>query len=287
MKRIAVANLKGGVGKSTTTVFLAEHWALEGDRVLVIDLDPQASTSSMLLSEEQLINAERARRCFPDFLADGRAAEATGSGPPDLEPYLIPRCSDLTDLNLDRTRGCVALLPAVPKLWFDIYESDRLSYISGHDPIDRLTRLLDGALSRIASQYDFVLIDCPPGFGTLSRVGLGISQYIVAPTIADYVSTKSLHDFRFSGLTRMKIDPSDKLFVVVSKYTDTNFQRRTLDLLRKACHVIDPPVKMVNDVYLASENLSGRWRTYTQKYGSFSNNVRPMTLAVKRAILSR
>lgn len=287
MKRIAVANLKGGVGKSTTTLFLAEHWALAGDRILVLDLDPQASTSSMLLSADQVDNAERARKCFPDFLADGRRLNLAGGDQAELESYLLPNCSDLTELQASGTHGRISLLPAVPKLWFDIYESDRLAYAAGHDPIDRLTRLLDGALSRISNQFDFVLIDCPPGFGTLSRVGLRIADCIVAPTIADYVSTKSLHDFRFSGLKRMDIDPTENLYVVVSKYTDTKFQRTTLDLLRRTCHVIDPPVKMANDVYLASENLSGRWRTYAQKYGSFSSNVRPMTQALKQAILKQ
>jgi len=284
MNRVAVANLKGGVGKSTTTVFLAEHWALHGDRVLVLDLDPQASTSSMLLSEEQLINAERARHSFPDFLADARAADQNKTRPPELEAYLIPRCSDLMELR-DRSSGCIALLPAIPKLWFDIYESDRFAYMAGFDPIERLTQLIEGALLRIASQYDFVLIDCPPGFGTLSRVGLRVSHSIVAPTIADYVSTKSLHDFRFSGLTQMNIDPTERLFVVVSKYTDSKFQQRTLDLLRRTCKIIDPPVKMSNDVFLASENLSGRWRTYAQKYGTLKNNIGPMTQAVKNSIL--
>jgi len=54
----AVANLKGGVGKSTTTLFVAEHWALKGNKLLVVDLDPQASTSFMLLSRRRVEQLE-------------------------------------------------------------------------------------------------------------------------------------------------------------------------------------------------------------------------------------
>ena len=56
-KRIAIANHKGGVGKSTTTLMLAEGLALSGYRVLVVDLDPQAMSSKMLLGESGLEEA--------------------------------------------------------------------------------------------------------------------------------------------------------------------------------------------------------------------------------------
>ena len=69
--RIAVANLKGGVGKSTTTVFMAETLALVNDlRVLVIDLDAQANTSFMLLSRDGVENAEATGRTLPNFFVD-------------------------------------------------------------------------------------------------------------------------------------------------------------------------------------------------------------------------
>ena len=55
MKKIAIAHLKGGVGKSTTTLFLAEQWSLKHKkRVLVIDLDPQSNVSYMLLSRRKV-----------------------------------------------------------------------------------------------------------------------------------------------------------------------------------------------------------------------------------------
>jgi cellulose biosynthesis protein BcsQ len=69
MKRVAIANLKGGVGKSTTTVLLAETLALfHRQRVLVIDLDPQSNTSYMLLSRAGVEIAERQQKTLMHFL---------------------------------------------------------------------------------------------------------------------------------------------------------------------------------------------------------------------------
>ena len=95
MIKTAVANLKGGVGKSSTTLFLAEHWAVfQRRKVLVADLDPQANASYMLLSRAGVEQAENAHRTLPHLLDD-----ALNGHPLNSMAYIVPRASDLREIN--------------------------------------------------------------------------------------------------------------------------------------------------------------------------------------------
>ena len=110
MLAVAIANLKGGVGKSTTTLFLAEHWALLGMRVLVIDLDPQANCSFMLLSRDGLRQCEDACKTLPHLFADIQSQPML-----NLSSYIFPFASDLKELQPDVGPGRISRqpLPAV------------------------------------------------------------------------------------------------------------------------------------------------------------------------------
>lgn len=129
--RLAVANLKGGVGKSTTTLFMAETLAVfHGLRVLVIDLDPQSSTSFMLLSAEGMDIAEGMGRLLPKFLLD---IEQKGANPA-LHSYIFGEASDLDELRVRGVRGRVDLLPSIPRLWFVETVIQKRSYLHNVDP---------------------------------------------------------------------------------------------------------------------------------------------------------
>ena len=135
MKRRAIAQLKGGVGKSTTALFLAEHWALhQNKRILVIDLDPQASVSYMLLSSNGVANAGAMGRTLPQLFDDERNNTRKSA----LQ-YIIARASDLVELQGDNP-GFVSVLPCVPELWFRQFDFDRDCYRSGIEPVDEIVR---------------------------------------------------------------------------------------------------------------------------------------------------
>ena len=289
MIKIAVAHLKGGVGKSSTTLFLAEHWALAGDRVLVIDLDPQSNASFMLLSREHLSTWEDGKKTLPDLLRDLRSSRKNLKLPKvDVATYLVPRCSDLVELHRGGMNGLVSILPSIPRLWFEEYEFDKECHQQNCDPVQERVAILQDALLQLEGLYDFVIMDCPPGFGSLARAGVLLADHIIAPTIADYVSVRSLHDFFELGLRQPNgLDLRVKAHIVVSKYTNSNFQKSVLDLLRANYKVVLPPVKMLDDVLLATENIAGRTRTYRQKYpDTIARHIEPMTRAVKAAILA-
>jgi len=272
MKKAAVANLKGGVGKSSTTLFLAEHWAVfQHRKVLVMDLDPQANASYMLLSRDGVEQAKNARQTLLHLFED-----TLREHPQNAMAYIVPRASDLTVINGNGAQSFVSIVPSIPKLWFQQYDLDRHLYTIGQDPVATLTALLQGFLDKVAQNYHCVLFDCPPGFGTLSRAALQIADHIVAPTIADYTSMRSLQDFVTLGLTdTLHLDVDRKLHVVVSKFTGTNSQMQALDILRQSYRVREPVIPMRDQVQVVAERHATQTRTYAQKYG------RPITRPLK------
>jgi len=284
MIKIAVANLKGGVGKSTTTLFLAEHWAVfQRLKVLVVDMDPQGNASYMLLSRDGVEQAERARKTLPHLFKDMTQRRQGQRLVPMA--YVEPRASDLHEINRADAAAYISVVPSIPKLWFEQHDFDRALYLSGEDPVEKLVEVLNefiDSIDSVAGKYDCVLFDCPPGFGTASRAALRIADHIIAPTIADYTSMRSLQDFVTLGLRgALGLDGSRKLHVVVSKFTSSKNQKQALDVLRKAYPgaVRDPAIPMRDQVQVVAERHATRARTYAQKYGR--PHVRPLKPHVK------
>jgi chromosome partitioning protein len=272
MIKVAVANLKGGVGKSTTTLFLAEHWAVfQRRKVLVIDLDPQGNASYMLLSRDGVQRAELARKTLPHLFKDMTERQQGQQLIPMA--YVEPRASDLHEINGSNAAAYVSVVPSIPKLWFEQHDFDRVLYLSGNDPVEKLAGILSDfidSINSVAGKYDCVLFDCPPGFGTASRAALRLADHIIAPTIADYTSMRSLQDFVTLGLRGVLGQKGDKnLHIVVSKFTGSNSQKQALDILRKVYARVlrEPVIPMRDQVQVVAERHATRSRTYAQKYG--------------------
>ena len=284
MKIVAVANLKGGVGKSTTTLFLAEHWALKGKRVLVIDLDPQANASFMLLSRRGVERCEVEEKTLPHLFLHSQ----NDTRRPALA-YIEARASDLMELR-PPSKGFVSLMPSVPRLWIDEYDFDRSRYQQNDDPVQARLTIFRELLADIKSNYDCVLLDCPPGFSTLTRSALRLADKIISPTIADHVSVRSLGDFVAIGLdTLLGPQGRKRLGVVVSKYSPTTDQAAELDLLKKNFSVLGSPIPLRDQVVKATRCAETLQRTYAQKYdrpiGSrLGPHVRNMCDAVYKAV---
>ena len=219
---IATINLKGGVGKSTTTVALAEMAAVElGKRVLVIDLDPQTNATTMLIGEnrwKELNEAEHTlARLFADALVEPSARRF------DLEQTLQKNVSNVRDVrNVD-------LLPSSLDL---IDVQDQLgSMSSGRFHSDVPTDILRRAVWKIVDEYDLVLIDCPPNLGIITLNGLKISDGYIIPTIPDVLSTYGIPQIikrvkAFSDNIGQALPP---LGMIVSKFrAQSTFHQNTL-----------------------------------------------------------
>ncbi len=168
---IAVTNFKGGSGKTTTAIHLAQHLALRGYRVLAIDLDPQASLSAML-------------GCQPEFDV---AENETLYGAIRYDAQRRP----VSDIVRQTYFAGLDLIPA--NLELQEFEHDTPKHLasSNRDPRDLFFMRVAESLSGVDEHYDVVVIDCPPqlGFLTLSALCAATSVLItVHPQMLDVAS---------------------------------------------------------------------------------------------------
>lgn len=259
---IATINLKGGVGKTTTTVALAEILAAEfGKRVLVIDLDPQTNATTLLISEQKWQKLNIAGHTLEAMFRDAIAPD--GTAPVfDLAKVLQRDVSAVGEVH------GVDLLPSSLDL---IDVQDRLITMpSGRYYSNNPTDLLRRAVQPILDNYDYVLIDCPPNLGIITLNGLRIADGFIIPTIPDVLSTygipqilRRVEDFGIN--VGQSITP---LGIVVSKYrAGSTVHVNTVKRLRREAV---PPVfpTLIPEANAIAESAEhAKLGTLRQKYG--------------------
>lgn len=188
---LAIANMKGGVGKTTTVVMLAEGLAASGYSVLVVDLDPQASASVSLAGENTLAQMIRAGRTLDAYLALRIVR--------DERPDLTARIH--RGISLSSLAGApltLSLLPSGPFLRVIereiTYELTRRNYnmnaIEGE-----LWRLFRKEFAPLTEQFDYVLYDCAPGISPMTEIAVRACDLVVVASIPDFLSTFGLAAF--------------------------------------------------------------------------------------------
>jgi chromosome partitioning protein len=181
---ITVMNAKGGVGKSTLVLALAETLAAHHrKKVLVIDADAQASVSHMLVRRPQLEAAQSGGRTVVDYLIGSVLKELTTS----WREFVIADVSDVDDARW------IALLPSDTQL--TLFERE----VSKGDHEARLRTTIGACLREARDLYDIVLIDSAPGLSVLTECFLREADFYLSPTKPDYISTRGLeflHEFR-------------------------------------------------------------------------------------------
>jgi chromosome partitioning protein len=153
-KIVAIANQKGGVGKTTTAVNLAASLATSGERILLVDTDPQGNASSGLGVEEQ-------EGLYDVYVGRGSMADAV-RGTSVVNLYVVPSAVDLLAVELELV--------------------DR----------DGRERVLAESLAAVRDDYRYVLIDCPPSLGLLTLNALVAADSVLVPLQCEYYALEGL-----------------------------------------------------------------------------------------------
>lgn len=178
---IAVMNTKGGVGKSTVVLAIAETMAaFHGKNVLVIDSDAQASVSSMLMTPGNLHKLQSEGLTLVDFLI----SSVLNNTPAEWPRFVVRGVSDVDDAR------SVFLIPSDMQL--TLFERE----VSKESLHGRLRTAIASLLASVRTVFDVVLLDCPPGLSVLTESWLREADFHISPTKVDYVSTCGLEVFR-------------------------------------------------------------------------------------------
>lgn len=282
---VAIANPKGGVGKSLTTMMLADGLALSfGARILVLDADPQAGVTKSFLgigAEEEL--RERGIGLGPMLQAFARGRNIR------LASHRVA-VSDLAELE-DRQNGLIDILPSNHELLGDMADFERSAHRKRRrDRLDvQLANTLGAELQKIAAEYDAILIDCPAGPGVLGLAGIRLADHILAPTSLETNAYSTLTDFlRFILADDLDLASQVKVHPLITQYQSTNsIQREMLHHIKEGLahlNAIARPVPYSAALQNAAAHPGiGSMRTAQQKYGNALQEV----LALSKAVAER
>ncbi|MEN8075341.1 AAA family ATPase [Clostridioides difficile] len=267
-KIISIINLKGGVGKTTTTVGLAQVLSVEfNKRVLVIDLDAQTNATTMLIGEEKWAEVNKEKQTIAQLFYEGVYPRSEKIF--DINKAILKGVSNINEVKL------VDVLPSSLEL-IDIQEEvikTPRGVFSTVRPVDLLGRQLD----KIKDKYEYILIDCPPNLGVITRNGLKISEVYIIPTIPDILSTYGIPQIikwvnKYSKELEKNIKP---LGIVITKYREQSpVHRRTLKKLQEEldCKVFKTIFKENDIVAGAAEYINKSTLRQKWGYGGQVNN---------------
>lgn len=209
-KIIAIANQKGGVGKTTTAINLSSGLSYAGERVLLVDMDPQANATHGLLSLQEI----------------------------DENVYSVMMSeADIYEAIIHKQEPKIDILPSHISLAGAEIEMNKIA--KGKEA------LLKNQLNQIRDQYDFIIIDCPPSLGLLTTNALTAADSVLIPVQCEYYALEGVTqlfltirlvqktynaNLRIEGILLTMFDVRTKLSVEVSQEVRKNFVKQVYQI---------------------------------------------------------
>ena len=198
---IAVANQKGGVGKTTTSVNLSAALAILGRKVLIIDIDPQGNATSGCGVDKLGVEAT-----LYDVFAGVFNLSSVIVGTSQNGLWVAPSNSDLVGSEVE------------------------LSNVPGRE------RILSNQIARIQDQFDYIFIDCPPSLGLLTVNAIVAAESVLVPLQCEYYALEGISSLMHTvAFARQNLNPNLELEGVVLTMYDgrTNLARQVGEEARK------------------------------------------------------
>lgn len=203
-RTIAIANQKGGVGKTTTAINLAACLAEKGNHVLVIDIDPQGNTTSGLgISKKKL----------KETVYDMMLGECT-----------LEEC---------KTKSCMKNLYVLPS---DVDLAGAEIELIG---VDNREFILKRLIDPVRDQYDFIIIDCPPSLNMLTVNAMTTANTVLVPIQCEYYALEGLSQLMHTiDLVQKRLNPDLEMEGVVFTMYDarTNLSLQVVENVKKNLH---------------------------------------------------
>lgn len=292
---IAVANMKGGVGKTTTTIMLAEGFAEAGARVVVVDLDAQANASFCFARDEDLKALFEQRRTVSSFLAD-RLLYGDRS---DVLDYVAAGVSQVTKAGAPLAIDLLAAHPKLRLLEREIMlrlseQKFGVKALEGHS-----LRVLGDALAQLRTRYDLILLDCAPGISAFTEVAIRLADMVVVPTIPDYLSTLGFDAFRASvwenaHVARSSLPKPKRLSVILPARVNANKIQHRETLADMRAEALEPdPAYEIFDIVVDNQAPIERAMdpenflyppTFEQKWKGAVDSVRDLVAETRRRL---
>jgi chromosome partitioning protein len=284
---LAVANRKGGVGKSTITTMLAHGFAAIGEqRVLVVDLDTQCNSSLILTGGEKWDWARRNRKTIAEYFDQKYDM-------PKLRPdeFILHDAGDIY-----APAGAVSSLSGSLDLE-DVENAFLHNRARAGQDLETaeqgLVTKLIGMLHDFSDSFDIVIFDCPPGLSFSAKAALRVAHKVIVPFRPDYVSSYAVD--RISTVIEEKSELHDVLAVpkekrryitLVNFWRDGPFQRLNLGNVAAAHPVMQTAIPQNDGIAEAFEHR-GEKLSIEEKYGSGADAVRALCKEAVDSIIMR